>query len=331
MMCTAITLKTSENHHLIGRNFDTKPMNDLAVTVAPRGFNYLNNVTNQEIKSKYAFLGMSMFYQKHIIFADGINEKGLCCMILNLPKFASWKDHLIEGKANVAPYDVILWILSNFSTLSEVKEGLKSLNIVALPNDEIALATQTHWLVTDTSGQSIVIEQTKGKLTVYNNKVGVLTNSPTFDWHLNNLDRYIHVKSEQAKETKWGEQVLQPYSKGFGGIGIPGDSSSPSRFVKAAFLRNHVNIGEGDTSAIGECFHILDNVAMVRGTVEGSSEGGCYLTQYTSCICLENQRYYYKTYESFQIQVIDLKKENLDAKGLKIFPYLTKLQLNYQN
>ena len=249
-MCTAITLKTSENHHLVGRNFDIHPMNDLSVALVPREFEYVNRVTNEEMKTKYAVLGMGLFYENHILFCDGVNEKGLSCLMLQLSKFSTWSHKIRKDKVNIAPYDVAFWVLSNFSTISELMEGLKQLNIVALPDDEMALSTEIHWLVSDTSGQSIVIERTRDKLTVYNNKVGVLANSPTFDWHLNNLDRYINVKSDQPEEIKWGQQMLSTYSSGFGTIGLPGDFSSPSRFVKAAFLRNHVNVGDSEESAI---------------------------------------------------------------------------------
>ena len=328
-MCTAITLKTSENHHLVGRNFDIHPMNDLSVALVPREFEYVNRVTNEEMKTKYAVLGMGLFYENHILFCDGVNEKGLSCLMLQLSKFSTWSHKIRKDKVNIAPYDVAFWVLSKFSTISELMEGLKQLNIVALPDDQTALSTEIHWLVSDTSGQSIVIERTRDKLTVYNNKVGVLANSPTFDWHLNNLDCYINVKSEQPEETKWGQQMLSPYSNGFGTIGLPGDFSSPSRFVKAAFLRNHVNVGEGD--AISECFHILDNFVVPRGVVETPKRKECHLTKYSACLCLETQLYYYKTSSNQQIQVIDLNKENLDAKGLKLFPYPTRLTVHDQN
>lgn len=330
-MCTAITLKTSENHHLVGRNFDIHPMNDLSVALVPREFEYVNRVTNEEMKTKYAVLGMGLFYENHILFCDGVNEKGLSCLMLQLSKFSTWSHKIRKDKVNIAPYDVAFWVLSNFSTISELMEGLKQLNIVALSDDQTALSTEIHWLVSDTSGQSIVIERTRDKLTVYNNKVGVLANSPTFDWHLNNLDCYINVKSEQPEETKWGQQMLSPYSNGFGTIGLPGDFSSPSRFVKAAFLRNHVNVGEGDESAISECFHILDNFVVPRGVVETPKRKECHLTKYSACLCLETQLYYYKTSSNQQIQVIDLNKENLDAKGLKLFPYPTRLTVHDQN
>ena len=330
-MCTAITLKTSENHHLVGRNCDIHPMNDLSVALVPREFEYVNRVTNEGMKTKYAVLGMGLFYENHILFCDGVNEKGLSCLMLQLSKFSTWSHKIRKDKVNIAPYDVAFWVLSNFSTISELMEGFKQLNIVALPDDQTALSTEIHWLVSDTSGQSIVIERTRDKLTVYNNKVGVLANSPTFDWHLNNLDCYINVKSEQPEETKWGQQMLSPYSNGFGTIGLPGDFSSPSRFVKAAFLRNHVNVGEGDESAISECFHILDNFVVPRGVVETPKRKECHLNKYSACLCLETQLYYYKTSSNQQIQVIDLNKENLDAKGLKLFPYPTRLTVHDQN
>ena len=125
--------------------------------------------------------------------------------------------------------------------------------------------------------------------------------------------------------------MLSPYSNGFGTIGLPGDFSSPSRFVKAAFLRNHVNVGDSEESAISECFHILDNFVVPRGVIETPKRKECHLTKYSACLCLETQLYYYKTSSNQQIQVIDLNKENLDAKGLKLFPYPTRLTVHDQN
>ena len=115
-MCTAITLKTSENHHLVGRNFDIHPMNDLSVALVPREFEYVNRVTNEEMKTKYAVLGMGLFYENHILFCDGVNEKGLSCLMLQLSKFSTWSHKIRKDKVNIAPYDVAFWVLSNFST-----------------------------------------------------------------------------------------------------------------------------------------------------------------------------------------------------------------------
>ena len=183
-MCTAITLKSKDQHHFLARNYDFVKGAELRVALAPRRFSYLNKLTNNSISSKYAVLGMSVSSDGYFIFADGVNEKGLTCAILELPSQNLWADQLIEEKENILPYDVTFWILANFTTVKELKEGLKNLNIVAPLDDQGALATQVHWLVSDATGDSIVIEKTRTSFRAYYNKVGVLTNSPTYDWHL---------------------------------------------------------------------------------------------------------------------------------------------------
>lgn len=329
-MCTAITLKSNDNHHFLARNYDFTPGSKLMMALAPRNFPYMNKLTKKKIPSKYAVLGMSVSDEGYFLFADGVNEKGLACSILNLPGYTSWNHQAIEGKENILPYDVTFWMVANFATVKELKAGLKNLNIVAPLDNPDALATQVHWIVSDSTGECIVIEKTKDSFRAYNNKVGVLTNSPTFDWHLINLNRYINISDKQSGEVKWGSQLLAPCSQGFGGLGLPGDYSSPSRFVKASFLRNHVNLDFGSESGILECFHILESVAMLRGIVQDHSND-CFITLYTSCMCLDTKVYYYSTYNSPQIYAIDMKKENLDGNELKFYPYPNQLVIHYQN
>ena len=329
-MCTAITLQSKDNHHFLARNYDFIPRAKLMMALAPRNFSYNNELTKKKIPIKYDVLGMSVSDDGFFIFADGVNEKGLACSILNLPAYASWNDELIEEKENILPYDVTFWIIANFATVNELKEGLKNLNIVAPLDNQNALATQVHWIVSDASGECMVIEKTKDSFRAYNNKVGVLTNSPTFDWHLINLNRYINLSDKQSDDVSWGNQCLVPFSQGFGGIGLPGDYSSASRFVKASFLRNHINLEFGSDSGIIECFHILNNVAMLRGVVK-TTENDCFVTCYTSCMCLDTKIYYYSTYNNPQIHAIEMKKESLDGNELKFYPYPNQLVIHYQN
>ena len=160
-MCTAITLQSKDNHHFLARNYDFIPRAKLMMALAPRNFSYNNELTKKKIPNKYAVLGMSVSDDGFFIFADGVNEKGLACSILNLPAYASWNDELIEEKENILPYDVTFWIIANFATVNELKEGLKNLNIVAPLDNQNALATQVHWIVSDASGECMVIEKTK--------------------------------------------------------------------------------------------------------------------------------------------------------------------------
>ena len=329
-MCTALTLRTKEGYHLFGRNMDIEYGFNQSVALVPRNFSYENVVTDKEEKTRYAMMGMATVIENHPLFAEALNEKGLACAGLNFPGYTYWEEDMVEGKTNIPPYDLILWILSNFETVKEVKLALQDVNIVGKRfRDAIPLPT-LHWIVSDKSGDCIVIEKTKEKLSVFDNKVGVLTNAPTFDWHITNLHQYMGESTTQPSNTKWSDQELSPLGQGMGGIGLPGDFSSPSRFVKTAFLRSNAVLGEGEYSGISEFFHILNSVAMVRGSVVTPNEQND-ITQYTSCMCQEKGVYYYNTYNNNQINVIDMKKEDLDSPHIKVFPYQDKLAMHYEN
>lgn len=328
-MCTAITLETRDGLHALGRNLDVTSVLDAAVILLPREYEVLNIITHEKEVNEYAILGMATEFKKHVVFADGMNEMGLCCAVLDLPKYASWNEGLVEGKANVAPYDFVYWILAHFKSISEVKEALKKVNLVNPLIDHYRISADVHWIAMDCTGESIVIEKTKGKFRIYQNKIGVLTNAPTFDWHLINLNRYLKVESMNPSDVQWGHQVLEADSQGFGGIGLPGDSSSPSRFVKAAFLRNHVVLDAGEEALISEVFHVLGNVSVVKGTAL-TPEKQYLMTQYTSCMCLETGTYYYNTYNNNQINAICFGNEDLNNNQIKKFLYRDKLMIQVQ-
>lgn len=212
----------------------------------------------------------------------------------------------------------------------EVRQKINNIQIVDKPiNINVPLPT-LHWMVTDKEGNSIVIEKTSEKLSLYDNKVGVLTNSPDFEWHLTNLNQYIRLSEKQPKNTKWSDLELIPLSGGIGTIGIPGDFSSISRFVRIAFLRSRIPIVDDDITGVSQFFHMLNNVAMVKGGVL-TSEGEEDITLYSSCMCQENKIYYYKTYYNNRINAISMDKENLDASKIKRFEYYDKEDVNYQN
>lgn len=329
-MCTALTLKTKEGYHLFGRNMDLDYNFDQSVILVPRGFCYTNIATGKAVKSKYAILGMGTIMDKHPMFAEAFNEKGLACAGLNFEGYADWEKELAEGKINIAPSDFILWIVSSFESIKELTPVLDDVCIVEKSLNEYTPIPTLHWIVTDREGDCLVIEKTKDGLRVFTNKVGVLTNSPTFDWHITNLSQYLGLSTHQPKEIKWGDEPLKLLGVGAGAQGLPGDFLSTSRFVKAAFLRDNVAFGNDTYSGIVEFFRILNNVAMVRGSVVTNHQK-YDITQYTSCMCLEKGVYYYTTYNNLQINAIDMNKEDLDSTDLKIFPYRDELVIRYEN
>ncbi|MEO2597587.1 choloylglycine hydrolase, partial [Clostridium perfringens] len=319
-MCTGLALETKDGLHLFGRNMDIEYSFNQSIIFIPRNFKCVNKSNKKELTTKYAVLGMGTIFDDYPTFADGMNEKGLGCAGLNFPVYVSYSKEDIEGKTNIPVYNFLLWVLANFSSVEEVKEALKNANIVDIPISENIPNTTLHWMISDITGKSIVVEQTKEKLNVFDNNIGVLTNSPTFDWHVANLNQYVGLRYNQVPEFKLGDQSLTALGQGTGLVGLPGDFTPASRFIRVAFLRDAMIKNDKDSIDLIEFFHILNNVAMVRGstrTVEEKSD----LTQYTSCMCLEKGIYYYNTYENNQINAIDMNKENLDGNEIKTYKY----------
>ncbi|MBI6050545.1 choloylglycine hydrolase [Clostridium perfringens] len=329
-MCTGLALETKDGLHLFGRNMDIEYSFNQSIIFIPRNFKCVNKSNKKELTTKYAVLGMGTIFDDYPTFADGMNEKGLGCAGLNFPVYVSYSKEDIEGKTNIPVYNFLLWVLANFSLVEEVKEELKNANIVDIPISENIPNTTLHWMISDITGKSIVVEQTKEKLNVFDNNIGVLTNSPTFDWHVANLNQYVGLRYNQVPEFKLGDQSLTALGQGTGLVGLPGDFTPASRFIRVAFLRDAMIKNDKDSIDLIEFFHILNNVAMVRGstrTVEEKSD----LTQYTSCMCLEKGIYYYNTYENNQINAIDMNKENLDGNEIKTYKYNKTLSINHVN
>lgn len=329
-MCTGLALETKDGLHLFGRNMDIEYSFNQSIIFIPRNFKCVNKSNKKELTTKYAVLGMGTIFDDYPTFADGMNEKGLGCAGLNFPVYVSYSKEDIEGKTNIPVYNFLLWVLANFSSVEEVKEALKNANIVDIPISENIPNTTLHWMISDITGKSIVVEQTKEKLNVFDNNIGVLTNSPTFDWHVANLNQYVGLRYNQVPEFKLGDQSLTALGQGTGLVGLPGDFTPASRFIRVAFLRDAMIKNDKDSIDLIEFFHILNNVAMVRGstrTVEEKSD----LTQYTSCMCLEKGIYYYNTYENNQINAIDMNKENLDGNEINTYKYNKTLSINHVN
>ncbi|MGL4343560.1 MAG: choloylglycine hydrolase [Cellulosilyticaceae bacterium] len=328
-MCTALTLTTADGYHLFGRNMDIEYTFNQAPMIVPRNFVYKNKVAGTISRMKYAMIGMGTIINEHPMFAEAMNEKGLGCAGLNFPGYAHWSDTCDMDKINVSPYDIIPWILGQFANIEALKPELEKLCIVNKPiNNQVPLPP-LHWIVTDREGACIVIEQTIDKLKVYDNQVGILANSPTFDWHITNLHQYMGLSANYPGDVRWGNQTLIPVGQGVGAIGLPGDFSSTSRFVKTAFLRNHMPLSQDVETGISDFFHILGSVAMIKGAVI-TPEQKNDITQYTSCMCLESGMYYYTTCHNQQINGINMHQEALDAVEIKGFSYQNKQSIYSQ-
>lgn len=329
-MCTSLTLKTKNDYHFLGRTMDFSVDINKSVHLLPRNYKILNSVNNKYFKTKYALLGMSTILDSHPIFADGLNEYGLCCSALYFPGYAKYENSINKTKENLAPYDLVLWILCNFKNLEEVKTNIKNINIIDKPLSLLKLTPPLHWIVSDKSGNSIVIEKTKNGIDVLDNPIGVMTNSPNLNWHLTNLNQYISLNPNQYNNTKWENFNLSPFGQGSGTFGLPGDFTPPSRFVRCAFLKNNLTNLNCEIDGVNGIFQVLSSCNIPKGAVLKMDKSEDK-TLYTAVMCSESLKYYYSTYNNRQITCIDLSNEDLNMKEIKSYPYRDTQSILFEN
>ena len=232
-----------------------------------------------------------------------------------------------ENRDNITPFELIPWILGQCATVAEAKTRLGRLNLTDIPFSEAYPLTPLHWLLADRK-EALVIESTRQGLQLCANPVGVLTNNPPFDFHLHHLNHYMQCTKEPP-ENRFSEALpLTSYSLGMGGMGLPGDLSSPSRFVRAAFTKWNALPGGSEEENVRQCFHIFGTVSQTKGCTR-LPDGQYEYTRYTSCCNTDRGIYYYTTYENPQITGVDLYATDLDAHTLTTYPLRTQLRIQW--
>ncbi len=324
-MCTAFSFQNKE--HYFCRNLDLDCSYGEQICILPRNY-ALMTATTAPIQTHYALLGMATVIDAQPLFYDGVNEHGLAMAGLNFPNNAHYAPRQ-NGKDNVPPYAFIPWVLAQCKTVKEAKKVLKNVNLVNVPfSNEVPLAP-LHWLIAD-NVESITVEPMQSGLQVYENPVGVLTNNPPFDFHLQNLKNYKHLRADNGVHAFGKGIAPEAYCQGLGAVGLPGDVSSPSRFVRAVFhLRNSV-CEKDENSSISQAFHLLGSVEMVQGCCRTDS-GKNDVTVYSACMNTGKGLYYYTTYNNRQITCVDMRKTNLNGKNFFAFPLRLTGDIIYQN
>jgi len=316
-MCTAISYG-----RFFGRNLDWTENFGEKVVITPRKFPFKFRQT-PEIKEHFAIIGTAVCENNYPLYFDAANEKGLAMAGLNFPDNAVYNP-ICESFDNIAPFEFIPWILSQCENVTSAKRLLNRINICNIPFSDDMPNTPLHWLIAD-KDNCITVEQTKRGLSVFENKTLTLTNNPPFDIQLFYLSNFLNLTPEEP-ENRFSDKIdLIPASRGMGALFLPGDFSSQSRFVKAAFtLLNSPKDG-----GISQFFHILSSVEQICGSVKinGQNEK----TLYSSCIDTAEGIYYYKTCENSRINAVCMQGENLDGNALISYPYLNEQDINYQN
>lgn len=323
-MCTATTYKTKDFY--FGRTLDYEFSYGEKIVITPRNYRFDFEYMG-EAKEHLAIIGMAHVSDNYPLYYDGINEAGLGMAGLNFVGNAKYGEDL-DDKKNVAQYEFIPWILCQCHSVKAAKELLLDSNITARPFKDFPCAS-LHWIIADKE-EAITVECMEDGMHIYENEVGVLTNNPSFDKQMFNLNNYRHLSVKDPENTFSENISLTRYSRGMGAIGLPGDLSSASRFVRVAFAKLNAVSDDSEQSSVSQFFHILGSVWQNRGLCE-VAPGKFEITIYASCCNADKGIYYYKTYDNHQITAVDMNKENLDQDRLIEYPMINEGSFISQN
>lgn len=324
-MCTAATYQTKDFY--FGRTLDYEFSYGEEIVVMPRNlpisFRHMG-----EMNHHYALIGMAHLAGQFPLFYDAINEKGLGMAGLNFVGNAKYQP-FTEGRDNVASFEFIPWILGQCSSVKEARLLLDKMNLVDTAFSKELPPAQLHWIIADKEG-AITVESVKDGLKIYDNPAGVMTNNPPFNEQMFNLNNFMHL-SPKSPQNRFSDKLpLNTYSRGMGALGLPGDLSSQSRFVRVAFVKMNSVSGDSESESVSQFFHILGSVDQQKGCCDVGEEKYEY-TIYTSCCNASKGIYYYNTYENHQISGVDMHRENLDGSTLSRYPLILGEHINMQN
>lgn len=324
-MCTAATYKTKNFY--FGRTLDYEISYGDQVVITPR--NYIFDLRNgTQMKSHYAMIGMACVIQNYPLYYDAVNEKGLGIAGLNFVGNAHYNKPM-EDKDNITQFELIPWLLGKCATVKEVRKLLEHINLIDTPFLENLPVAQLHWIIAD-KNECITMESMEDGLKIYENPVGILTNNPPFNYQMFNLNNYMHLSVENRSNTFSKDLTLNQYSRGMGAMGLPGDLSSQSRFVRAAFVKMNSLSGDSEEESVNQFFHILGSVDQQRGCCK-LGENQYEITLYTSCCNADKGIYYYNTYDNHQISGVDIHKENLNGNKLITYTPVKNERIYMQN
>lgn len=300
-MCTSFTLQSLQMENMFCRTMDFSYDIEPGFFIIPRNNPWYNPITMKKHNDCYSFIGIGQEADNVLGFFDGVNERGFAAAALY---FAGYADYDIpvedKNKEPIASLDFLHYILGRCASVDELDMILKNICVIGLPDPVTKTAAPLHWIATDKSGKCVVIEQTRNGLEIFDNPIGVMTNSPDFMWHMTNLRNYMELSTIQEKRTCWENVELTPFGQAGGTMLLPGGYTSPERFVRTAFLKTHSQVPKDRVDAIMTCFHIVESVSIPRGIVF-TDKGTFDYTKYTAFINTNTCEYYFKTYDNSQI------------------------------
>ena len=323
-MCTSLVMTTKATY--VGRNLDLEDSFGEKVVITSGNFP-LKFHKMPTLERHQAIIGMASVVEGYPLYAEGVNQSGVYLAGLNFPGNAFYPPEGGEGKA-LAPYELIPWLLGTCETAEAAVEQLRRIPLLGVPFKPHLPLAPLHWHIADRHG-AFVAEPMADGLKIYPDPVGVLTNNPPFPFHQTNLSQYLGLSAAQPDNRLNPALELSPFGQGMGGMGLPGDWSPASRYLRAAFCKSNCVCPPDEESSVSQFFHLLDAVAMPRGSVR-TPEGKWDITRYSCCVNTDTGTYYYKTYDNCAVTAVALTEERRAGDKLLEFPLDTRLRITWQ-
>ncbi len=305
-MCTAITLQTLQGETFLGRTMDFSYEIQPHVYIVPNNYMWTNPLNNQTMRDTYRFIAMGQQLDGQLGFFDGVNEQGFAAAALYFAGYAQYdRRPAFPGAEQIASYDFLHYILGKCATMEDLRKLLDRTYIIGMADPVTQTVAPLHWIVMDKSKRCMVVEQTERGLELFYNTIGVMANSPGFQWQLTNLRNYMETSPTQTAESYWGTTLLTPFGQAGGTAPLPGGFTSPDRFVRTAYLKTHIPTPKDSAEGIVSCFRIMESVSIPKGAVTTVSNTYDY-TKYTAFINTDKQQYFFRPYEDLQTYTTSL-------------------------
>ncbi|MCT3307045.1 choloylglycine hydrolase family protein [Lactiplantibacillus pentosus] len=314
-MCTSLTYTNSHGGHFLARTMDFNVDFDTRIMFMPRHYRIAGDLG--DFKTTYGFIGAGR-QLNHEIFTDGVNECGVSIVALYFPNHAIYQPHSDHAKIELAPHDFVTWALGNISSVADLRDRVKHLQLISSTVELINEIPPLHFMVSDASGETAVLEPTSGELHLINNPVGVLTNSPNLKWQLQNLSKYGTLTNTERTLNKFVNYQPGSQGPGTGALGLPGDYTSMSRFARTVFLKHYAQVPETTTATVNLLQHILNAVTIPKG-IKVSATGQATYTEYRSYMDLNHQTYALELYENPGVlQQVNLTDQLLEHQTIPL-------------
>lgn len=313
-MCTVISFVKDSLY--FGRNMDIEYDFGQKIAVMPRDLAFATKRAGTLVRH-FAMIGIARVEDGCPLYAEACNEKGLCMAGLNFPGNAVYNEKGEKGQTELAPYELIPYVLGKCASVDEAEKLLSGVSVIDERFRPYLPLAPLHWIVSD-GKRNIVFECTSEGARIYDDPFGVLTNNPPFPSHADDLKKYASLSPVNNNfPARVGKS---DYSEGEGGIGLPGDLSSRSRFVKAWFCLKNSLCGDSTESKVAHVFSVLGSVAMTGGSVV-TAEGKADITRYSCCIDAANATYYYRTHDRTETRKIPLSESDAQGDGLRVYAF----------